>query len=268
MSGGNNNPIGFFDSGSGGWSVWESVTRLLPHESTVYFGDHANIPYGDKTKEFIQRRVIAVIRYLTKFNIKLMVIACNTATVAGIEEYRRAFPQLPIVGVVPVVKTAAAHTKSGVIAVLSTAYTANSEYQKSLIAQFAAGKKVFNLGTGELVPRIEKGETDSPEIRQILHDLLSEPLAQGCDELALGCTHYPFLRPVLKDIVGSRVEILDSGDAVARQVERILRTNGSAAAPDHAPEHSFLTSGNADAVSHTASVLLSRSVVVTKVAIA
>ena len=119
-------PIGIFDSGSGGLSFWQSITSLLPHESTVYIGDHNYLPYGEKDTEFIQERTISCIRFLLKHHAKLIVIGCNTATVAGIDVYRTAFPDIPIIGVVPVLKTAAELTKKGSIGVLSTPYTAHS----------------------------------------------------------------------------------------------------------------------------------------------
>jgi len=135
-------PIGIIDSGSGGLSIWKEITLLLPGESTVYIGDHAHLPYSEKTTEFIRNRVFKLIQYLVTIRAKLVVIACNTATVAGIDWYREQFPDIPIIGVVPVIKTAVEVTKTKHIAVLSTVYTANSSYQQKLISIYASKCRV------------------------------------------------------------------------------------------------------------------------------
>lgn len=261
-------PIGFFDSGSGGLSIYTSVTAALPSESTVYIGDHACVPYGGRPKTFIVGRAIAAIRFLVAHDVKLVVVACNTATVAGIDRYRSTFPDLPIVGVVPVVKTAAAMSKTGTIAVLSTAYTAKSAYQKNLIATHAAGKRVFNAGSSTLVPAIEKGETDSPAIRTALSRMLAPTLRAGCDVIALGCTHYPFVTAAVREVAGTGVAVIDSGEAVARQVGRVLSARDAMAPHDAKPTHTFFTTGDARAVSRVASVLLGYGVVVSHASIA
>lgn len=221
----NNAPIGILDSGFGGLTIYRSMIKLLPRESTVYIGDHAHIPYSDKTPAYIHKRVKKIIQFLLSKHVKLVVIACNTATVAGIDIYRKAFPDIPIIGVVPVVKTAAERTKKKSFAVLSTNFTANSEYQKNLIRTFAAECNVYNLGGHSLVDSVEKGIVEGEKIKKELKKILTPEILENIDVIALGCTHYPFLEKIIRSIVGKNVEILDSGGAVGRQVARILSHN-------------------------------------------
>ncbi len=228
------------DSGSGGLTVWSEVVKLLPNESTIYLGDHAWLPYGQRKASEIKRRVIKIIKFFVSQQVKLMVIACNTATVVGIEEYRQRFPKLPIIGIVPVVKTAAQKSRIGSLAILSTRYTANSDYQKKLIREFTKGVRVYNLFSDQLVPLIENGDlvAAEKELREIL-----TPLDKQIDVLALGCTHYPFLLPKIQSILGKKVTVLDSGQAVARHVQRILLAN-SITADQTNVKYLFFTTGN------------------------
>ena len=258
-------PIGIIDSGSGGLSIWEHITSLLPHEATVYIGDHGNVPYSSKTEGFIRNHVPILIEFLLAHNAKLVVIACNTATVAGINHYRGLYPDLPIVGVVPVVKTAAERSIKKCFAVLSTPFTANSQYQKDLIKKFADRCTVHSVGCPNVVSLIEMGEASSKRLKKELRELL-QPFVQRIDVLALGCTHFPFLRPVIRDIVGEEVQILDSGGAVARQVKRILEHNRSLGAASK-PRHMFFTTGNAGHVTKIATALLKKAVQFTYAAV-
>lgn len=217
-----NRPIGVFDSGSGGLSILESMRELLPGETYIYLGDHANIPYGNKSTEFIRERTVRAIQFFISRHAKLVVIACNTSTIAGIDWYRSKFPDVPIVGVVPVIKTAASISKTKHIIVLSTEYTAKSEYQKNLITQFADGCDVTALGSALLVSLIEQGKLRSAETITELQKLLTMYTPGVHDVIVLGCTHYPFLKPLLHAMIDTDTQVLDSGGAVARQVERIL----------------------------------------------
>lgn len=226
----NNAPIGILDSGIGGLSVWQEIHRKIPHESITYLADHAYQPYGERTVREIQRRVKLLIKFLLKKNVKLIVVACNTATVAGIDTYRTWFPEIPIIGVVPVVKTAASITKTHHIAIISTEFTAESSYQKRLIKTFAVGCKVENIGVPDLASFIEKGEVDT-RVNRLLRGFLQTKKMDGVDVIALGCTHYPFVRNNIEEIAGKGVSIIDSGGAVARHVLRVLtaarlRSNG------------------------------------------
>lgn len=197
----------------------------MPCESTVYIGDHAYLPYSTKTRTLIRRRVRKIIQFLIAKHVKLIVIACNTATVAGIDVYRRWFPDIPIIGVVPVVKTATAVSKTKKIIVLSTIFTAKSVYQKKLIRQFAGGCRVYNLGCPNLVSFVEAAKLQGPILEKELRAILAPVVAKDADVIALGCTHYPFLKDQIRAIVGEDIAILDSGGAVARHVRRILERN-------------------------------------------
>jgi glutamate racemase len=251
----NNNPIGIIDSGCGGLTIWQSIVELLPNESTIYIGDHKYSPYGNRTTEFIIKRTNALIRKLIKLKVKLVVIACNTATVSGIDNFRKNNPEIPIIGVVPVIKTAVTITKTGKIAVLSTRLTANSEYQKALINTFATNSEVVNIGCPNLVNIIEKGITDGKPIEHELIEILDPIKNTQIDVLALGCTHYPFLKRTITSILGKKVKLLDSGGAVARQTHTVLKHNNSLSQYSNG-SRIFLTSGNANTVTRVATTLL------------
>ncbi len=217
----NNNPIGVFDSGVGGLSVLSEIHRILPHETTIYVADQAFMPYGSKTKEELTQRAEKIIKFFTNKNIKAVVIACNTATVMTIEEMRREF-DFPILGVVPVIKTVSEATKTGIVAVFATPATSKSEYLNELIRKFASDRTVFTIGETHLEDLVEKGETDSEEVMDILNDELRPLLTKNVDAIALGCTHYPFIKSQIQSIVGKEVLIADSGGAVARRLKQVL----------------------------------------------
>lgn len=256
----NNNPIGVFDSGSGGLSIVKSIQTQLPNESLVYLGDHLYSPYGNKDTQFIRDRTLLAISYLIAQHVKIIVIACNTATIAGIDFFREQFPDVPIIGVVPVIKTAANLSKTKHFVVLSTEYTAKSDYQKNLISQYAADCQVHASGSSLLVPLIESGKVNGPEVEDELRRMLHHDDAAGGDDVVvLGCTHYPFLSPVIRDIMGEDVPILDSGDAVARQVKRILEQRDGLA-PEKQNTDIYVTTGDEIKVAHLFSVLLSKNI--------
>ncbi len=257
-------PIGILDSGSGGLSVLLSIQKLLPRESLLYIGDHNYAPYGDKSTEFITMRVTVMIEYLLRRRVKLVIVACNTATIAGIDYFRKRFPGVPIVGVVPVVKTAAQISRTKHFVVLSTRYTATSHYQRQLIWRFAPDCTVESIGSSRLVPLIEEGKIDSEEVAAELRRLLKRIDKSSCDVIALGCTHYPFLTPMVRAIVGEKVTILDSGDAVARQVKRVL-TNRQEVSDAAEATQRYVTSGNARFVASVFRRLLKRNVAVAHV---
>ncbi len=217
----NNNPIGVFDSGVGGLSVLAEIHHLLPNETTVYVADQAFMPYGSKTKEELTQRAEKIIKFFTNKNIKAVVIACNTATVMTIEEMRREF-NLPILGVVPVIKTVSEATATGVIAVFATPATSKSEYLEDLIKKFASDKTVLTIGETHLEDLIEEGRRDSEEVMGILNDELKPLLGKNVDAIALGCTHYPFVKNQIQNIVGKDVLVADSGGAVARRLKQVL----------------------------------------------
>ncbi len=258
--------VGIMDSGFGGLSVYQSITGLLPHESTVYIGDHAYLPYNTKSPRIIRSRVKKIIQFLTLKHVKLIVIACNTATVAGIDRYRRWFPDMPIIGVVPVVKTAAAVSKTRKFIVLSTELTARSLYQKKLIRKFAGDCRVFNLGCPNLISFVEAAKLRGPVLEKELHGILDPVVSRNVDVIALGCTHYPFLREQIRAIVGDGIAILDSGGAVARHVRRILEQNHMLAHGNRV-DHIFYSTRNWPEASGIASTLLDTGVQVQYAAI-
>jgi len=254
MSTNNKQPIGIFDSGLGGLSILQHIQEELPRESTLYYGDTKNCPYGAKTYEEIRRLTVKGIEFLLQKQVKLVVIACNTATVAGIDFYRKKF-KLPIVGVVPVVKTAAEKTKSNVIIVLATKKTAHSKYLKDLIQNFAAGKETIVIPAEGLVSLIESGNTGSPLLFETLTKFLQPALLKGADVIALGCTHYPFINREINTIAGDEVLVLDSGEAVARQVRRVLENENILSSMNN-PVYTYYTSGNVSEFKQLAESLL------------
>ncbi|MFP6850887.1 MAG: glutamate racemase [Pseudomonas sp.] len=217
-----NAPIGVFDSGVGGLSVLREIRSLLPNESLLYIADSGHVPYGEKSPEFIRERCRALAEFLLAQGAKALVLACNTATVAGVAELREFYPQLPLVGMEPAVKPAAAATQSGVVGVLATTGTLKSAKFAALLDRFASDVRVITQPCPGLVERIEAGELESAATRELLQGYVAPLLAEGCDTLILGCTHYPFLKPLLRTMVPDSVSLIDTGAAVARQVQRLL----------------------------------------------
>ncbi|MDE1946182.1 MAG: glutamate racemase [Patescibacteria group bacterium] len=214
-------PIGIFDSGVGGLSVLRDVQKILPQETFLFLADQTGIPYGGKTQKELLDRVSNIFRFFEKKNVKTVIIACNTATVYTLDKMRKRF-RVPIIGTVPVVKTAAAMTKSGKVAVLSTPATAKSDYLKRLIGEFANGVDIACIGGTGLEELVDAGITDTPEVEAILKKNLSPLIKNGVDVIALGCTHYPFLQKEIRKVVGPNIAIIDSGEAVARRTKSIL----------------------------------------------
>jgi glutamate racemase len=238
-------PIGIMDSGIGGLTVYQEIIRQLPNESTIYIGDSRNTPYGSKHAADIFKFAVRMIDFLLQKDAKLIVIACNTITVSCIDQLRKKYPNVPIVGMVPVVKKAAEISKTKRIGILSTTHTAYSDSLQTLVEKFAADCTVFNHGTDTLVPLIEHGIFDGEEIDTALHRALTKFLDEDIDTLALGCTHFPFLKKNIQEIVGANVQVLDSGAAIARQVHKILKQN-NALAQNSNPTNEFYTTGSKD----------------------
>ncbi|NWC10429.1 glutamate racemase [Pseudomonas agarici] len=215
-------PIGVFDSGIGGLSVLNEIATLLPHESLLYVADCGHIPYGEKSPEYIRRRCEVISGFLREQGAKALVIACNTATVAGVADLRQRYPDWPLVGMEPAVKPAAAATRSGVVGVLATTGTLQSAKFAALLDRFAADVRVVTQPCPGLVEMIESGNLRSPALRQLLASYVEPLLAAGCDTIILGCTHYPFLKPLLLELIPASISLIDTGDAVARQLQRLL----------------------------------------------
>lgn len=215
-------PIGVFDSGVGGLSVLAEIRAILPMERLLYVADSGHVPYGEKSPEFIRERSQKIASFLLEQGAKALVLACNTATAAAVADLRERYPQLVIVGMEPAVKPAAAATRSGVVGVLATTGTLQSARFAALLDRFASDVRVITQPCPGLVERIEAGELDSQATRSLLQALVDPLLASGCDTLILGCTHYPFIKPLLSQLVPANVSLIDTGPAVARQLQRLL----------------------------------------------
>ncbi|MAZ27414.1 MAG: glutamate racemase [Cytophagaceae bacterium] len=218
-----NSPIGFFDSGVGGTSIWREVVHRLPHENTIYLADSKNAPYGEKDTQTILDLSIKNTEVLLEKGCKLIVVACNTATTNAIDKLREIYA-IPFIGIEPAIKPAALGTKSGAVGILATKGTLSSSLFARTSSVFASNIKVIEtMGTG-LVELIEAGKTNSMETRMLLEKLIAPMIERKIDQLVLGCTHYPYLIPILKELLPPSVTIIDSGGAVARQTENILKS--------------------------------------------
>lgn len=218
-------PVGVFDSGVGGLSVLRELRRLLPDEDFLYYADSAHCPYGGKPLVEIQARAAAITEELLAAGCKLIVVACNTATIAAVEHLRANYP-VPFVGMEPAVKPACALTRSGVVGVLATGAALGGEKFHRLVAQHAAGVRVITQPCPGLVECVEGGELDGPRVVELVERYVRSLVRSGADVIVLGCTHYPFLRPVVQDVAGPGVTLLDTGEAVARQARRLLERDG------------------------------------------
>lgn len=214
-------PIGVFDSGVGGLSVLRHVRAMLPGEDLLYVADSAHAPYGEKSVQFIEARAVAIAEFLVARDAKALVVACNTATAAAIAALRQRF-DLPIVGMEPAVKPAAEATRSGVIGVLATSGTLDSGKFAELVRRFGSQARVIVQPCPGLVEQVELGDLAGPLTRRLLEGFIAPLLDAGADTLVLGCTHFPFLEPLLRELVGGEVAIIESGAAVARQLVRRL----------------------------------------------
>lgn len=266
-------PIGVFDSGVGGLSVLRHIRAQLPHEHLMYFADSGYAPYGAKPERVVAERSLAVAQFFLERGVKAMVVACNTATVAAVKLLRATYPDLPIVGVEPGLKPAAAASRSGKVAVLATDVTLAGEKFLALRDQVSSASNAQFLlqGCPGLVDLIEQGELDTPATRALLEGYLRPLLDQGADTVVLGCTHYPFVQGVVADIARAAgrhdAVLVDTGEAVARQLARLLAAAGRerAAGGDAARLEAF-TSGDGAALSTAFARLLGMSPAVTEVA--
>lgn len=239
----NNQAIGILDSGVGGLTIWKEIVSQLPYEPTIYIGDSKNCPYGNRSAEEIYQLARRLVEFLIQKQCKLIVVACNTITVSCLEKLRQEFRAIPIVGTVPVVKTASEMSRSKRIAIFSTSATEKSQYQRDLINRFARECEVITVGTDKLVPLIEQGKLKGEEVQKVLREELQEIVNGHIDVLALGCSHFPLVRKEIQKIVGERVKVLDSAGAIARQVERVLR-NRMSLFDQKQSIHEFYTTGD------------------------
>lgn len=236
-------PIGVFDSGLGGLSVLRELVQQLPHEDFIYVADSGHCPYGGKTREAIVERAVTIAEFLRGQGVKLIVIACNAATYAAAEILRSRYT-MPVVGMEPAVKPAVAATRSGVVGVLTTSVTASGDRLQRLIREYAKDVQVLTQPCPGLVERVEAGQLDGAETLELLRNYTAPLLAGGADTLVLGCTHYPFLRPQLANIVGPDVVLVDTGAAVARRTLSLLAQHDLMASPEHSGTVRWYSSGD------------------------
>ncbi|MCA9900514.1 MAG: glutamate racemase [Ardenticatenaceae bacterium] len=238
-------PIGVFDSGVGGLSVLRHLWAQLPAEQFVYLADQGHVPYGSRSAAEIIQFSQGITQFFQQLNAKAIVIACNTASAAALSLLREQF-DVPFVGMEPAVKPAAQQTQSGKVGILATGGTFASDRYARLTARYAQGVTVWEDPCVGLVPEIEAGRLDSPAVHHILQQALAPMLAAGVDTVVLGCTHYPFVLPVVKGIVGTAVSIIDPAPAVARQTSVVLQKNSLLADASQPGNVRFITTGPAE----------------------
>lgn len=256
-----NHPIGVFDSGVGGLSILKDIRAQLPYEDLIYVADSAHLPYGTKPAAYIQERSLMIAKFLVARNVKAIVVACNTATAAAIRTLRMRYT-FPIVGVEPAVKPATCMTKTGVVGVLATNSTLSSDKFSNLIDRFGRSAEIIVQPCPGLVEQVEKGELSTDATRDMLKLYLGNLMSRGVDTIVLGCTHYPFLLPVIESLVGPEVQILDTGKAVAQELTRRLGADQMLAARTERGSEEFWTSGITSEVAKRIVALWGREVTV------
>ncbi len=217
-------PIAFFDSGVGGISVLREAVALMPGENYTYFGDSANAPYGTKSVEEIRRLTLSHAERFYRQGIKALVVACNTATSAAIGPLREIYTQIPVIGIEPALKPAALMSEHPTVIVMATPLTVSAAKFNDLLGQYSDRADVIPLGCPGLMEFVEEGSLDTPQLRRYLQELLTPYLEKFApDAIVLGCTHYPFVRPLIRQIAGERVRIFDGGAGTARELQRRLK---------------------------------------------
>jgi glutamate racemase len=256
-------PVGIFDSGVGGLSVLRDIRAALPAESIVYVADSVHAPWGDKPVEYVRRRGLEIADFLVEQGAKAIVIGSNTGTAASAEALRARL-RVPVVAMEPGIKPAAAVTHSGVVGVMVTATMSASDRMASLLDRFGRNVRVISVPAPGLVEHVEAADLDSPELRSLVERFVRPLLHQGADTIVLGSTHYVFLRPVIAEIAGDGVTLVDTGAAVARQLERVLNERKIADLEGTEGSERFWTSGDPGTSERVMSALLGRRVSVEK----
>lgn len=238
-----NTPIGIFDSGIGGTSIFKEIHALLPHENYIYLADSKNAPYGAKPKDEIIALSIKNTELLLEKNCKLIIVACNTATTNAISYLRDTY-DVPFIGIEPAIKTAALNTQTKAVGILATKGTLSSELFHKTTDLYSNGIKVYEqIGEG-IVPLIETGQTDSDQMKALLEAYINPMLEADIDYLVLGCTHYPYLIPMLLQLLPKHVKIIDSGLAVAKQTKTILEQHNLLNKSKNVSQSNFFSNGN------------------------
>jgi glutamate racemase len=242
-------PIGIFDSGVGGLSVWREIARQLPHEDTLYFADQAHIPYGPRPPEQIRAFSEAIARLLLERGCKTIVVACNTASAAALAHLRATFPHVPFVGMEPAVKPAAQSTQTHVVGVMATPATFQGALFASVVERFANGVQLINQVCPSLVEQVEAGQFDTPATDSMLRGFLKPVVEANADTIVLACTHYPFVIETIRRIVGPGINVIDPSPAIARQTGRVLVERELSAPTSRTGQHVFYTSGERETFS-------------------
>jgi glutamate racemase len=237
-------PIGVFDSGVGGLSVWREIVRALPHEDTIYFADQVHVPYGPRSESEIRHFCDGISRYLLDRGCKAIVVACNTASAASLKHLRDSLPHVPTIGMEPAVKPAAATTKSGVVGIMATPATFQGRLFKATAGRYASGIRLVNQVCDGLAEHVEAGELDGPDTEAMLRRFLGPILDAGADTIVLACTHYPFVIEPIRRIAGPGVSVIDPAPAVARHLGTVLAHHGLRRGTTGAGEHVFVTTGD------------------------
>ncbi len=255
----NNQPIGIFDSGIGGLSVLREIRQLLPNENILYIADSAHAPYGNKSHEFILQRCHELSRFLIEQQAKAIVIACNTATAVAVAELRNTYP-VPVIAMEPGVKPAIAATRSGVVGVLATENTLASEQFENLLHRYAENVQVLSQPCPGLVEEIENGNFDSETMNRLIEQYTRPLLEAGADTIVLGCTHYPFVRKQIQHLVGEKITLIETGQAVAQQLKRKMQPLSLCMDRHNQAWMHFWTSGDVELLSGLANRILASDV--------
>lgn len=238
----NNGPIGVYDSGIGGLSVWRELRRALPGESLLYLGDGKNCPYGSRPAGEIRRLADESVQAMLDRGCKLIVVACNTATAAAIDFLRAKYSSLPVVGLEPAVKPACLTTRSGVVGVLATERSLDGDLFRRTAAEYGSGIEIIAAAGRGFVELVENNLENTPEAEECVRAAMSGMIERGADRIVLGCTHYPFLLPAIRRVIGDRdIEVIDSSAAVARHTGHLLDKYGLRAGEGHVPSYEFMT---------------------------
>ena len=243
-----NSPIGIFDSGVGGISVLRAIRQQMPEESILYFGDQGHIPYGPRPMGQIRDFSEAITEFLLAQGAKIIVVACNTASAAALQHLRATFSGVQFVGMEPAVKPAAERTRTGKVGVLATPATFQGALYASVVERFANGVELFQSTCPGLVHQIEEGDLNGKKTRLILEEALLPMLEENIDTVVLGCTHYPFVIPLIQQIVGERVRVIDPAPAVAKQLRRLLEASDISNRSASKSDVMFYTSGDPDSL--------------------
>jgi glutamate racemase len=242
-------PIGVFDSGVGGLSVWREIARQLPHEDTIYFADQNHIPYGPRPLVQIRQFSEAITRFLLDRGCKAIVVACNAASAAALKSLRETFPHIPFVGMEPALKPAAQATQTRVVGVLATPATFQGQLFASVVERFANGVQLINQVCPSLVEQVEAGQFDTPATDSMLRGFLKPVVEANADTIVLACTHYPFVIETIRRIVGPGINVIDPSPAIARQTGRVLVERELSAPTSRTGQHVFYTSGERETFS-------------------